>query len=405
MHGTIALKGLGCPCSSSRQLQLESSIDELHGGAWDALVRDQDLYFQRRYLRGVQRGGPAEVQHRYALFSQDGQPVGVACFQVVRFVGPSVDPLLQDSPLARWVVRAAGLDDGPLSLPVIVCGSTFNCGETGFHFAPQVSAQQALRHLAGALRRIRREQRASGALFKEFVPSSGPLAGNLPRAGYTELPTGGRMVLTLDPGWASFDDYLGSLKSKFRVKARRAYAKSRTLHVRPLDTAELQLYRVRMERLYAGVLDKAGYSLGRVGMGSLVQLRASLDSEMVVWGYFLHQELVGFMTAFQVGDSLDAHLVGFDYNENHAHSIYPRMLYDYLQIAIERGLSRVNYGRTAEQIKSTLGAEPVPTRCYLRHDNPLLNPFLGMITRSISSAEPALRQPFKAAVVAERRAA
>ena len=115
----------------------------------------------------------------------------------------------------------------------------------------------------------------------------------------------------------------------------------------------------------------------------------------MVQGYFLDGELVGFLSAFVLGDTLDAHVVGIDYAHNRAHGIYPRMLVDFLQLGLARGVSRIDYGRTAEEIKSTLGARPVPTQVYLRHDNVLVNPVLGRVAQAWRPEVPVLRAPFK----------
>lgn len=398
-----------CQSGLGDRVDLAESIDDLDAEAWDTVVSQRGLYFQRAYLRGVEAGAKGDVEHRYAVFTRDGRPRGVACFQIARFVGPSLAPILGGCSATRAAAWVAGLDGDALSAPVLVCGSTFNCAETGFAFTPEVGPREASYLISTAIRRILAEQpfhrRSLGVLFKEFGSRANPVAAELPRGGYTEISSGPKMVLELDEAWSSWDDYLRALKSKFRVKAKRAYSKSARLEVRDLSAEDLWEHRTRMRTLLAGVVDNATYRLGAIDIDSLHALRSSLDDEMVVRGYFLEGELVGFLTGFVVGDTLDAHVVGIDYDENHAHAIYPRLLCDYLRIALERGLARVDYGRTAEEIKSTLGASPVPTRCYLRHNNLVLNPLVGLVTRNIDLPTPTLRHPFKASVVASRRAA
>jgi hypothetical protein len=194
------------------------------------------------------------------------------------------------------------------------------------------------------------------------------------------------------------------LKSKFRVKAKRAYAKSRQLVVRPLDADDIVRYQPRLQQLHAEVVGQAGFRLDGGCVGAFAPLRRSLGSSFVVHGYFLDDELVGYLTAFVRPGRLDAHSVGFDYALNREHSIYPRMLYDYLRIAMERGLGMVDYGRTAQEIKSTVGAVPVPTRSWVRHRSEWINPVLGWLLEGIEPEVQPQRQPFKA-VAAARSAA
>ncbi|MBW2264221.1 MAG: GNAT family N-acetyltransferase [Deltaproteobacteria bacterium] len=376
-------------------VRMHHSIREVDPVAWDRVVSGRSLMMQRATLEAIERGSPGNREHRHAVFSRDGKPIGVACFEIARFEGPTIEPMLGESAAARLAARVAGLG-GQLSFDLLVCGSTFSCGEHGFAFVPDAHPREALTSLYEAIRRIRRECRhVAGMLFKEFDLTSGPLPGMLDDRGFSEIPMGAKMVLDLDPSWDSFEGYLVCLKSKFRIKAKRARTKSRNLRVADLGLDDLVRHRTRLESLRDAVIEKATYRLGGVNVGSLIELRRALSDEFVIRGYWLGDDLVGFMTGFVDGGTLDAHTVGFDYRLNRDHSIYPRMLVDYLEIAIDRGLARVNYGRTAEEIKSTLGAAPVPTRCYVRHRSHVVNPMLPLVARYIRPEEFTQRRPFK----------
>ena len=54
----------------------------------------------------------------------------------------------------------------------------------------------------------------------------------------------------------------------------------------------------------------------------------------------------------------DAHFIGIDYSKNKEFAIYPRILNDYVRLGIETKSNQINLGRTASEIKSTLGAKP-----------------------------------------------
>ena len=84
------------------------------------------------------------------------------------------------------------------------------------------------------------------------------------------------------------------------------------------------------------------------------------------------------------------------YDLNHKHAIYQRMLYDYVSLAIENKSTELRFGRTAEEIKSTIGAEPVAMSLYIRHKNHITNKILKPIFASIKPSEFELRRPFKA---------
>lgn len=380
---------LRCPFAPEIELSLHEGLDELEPAAWDALVAHRGLYLQRRFLEPLDRGCE-EV--RYAAFRKEHRLLGVARFERARFTGPSVLPLLGEGEWARWAARSVGLDK-PVQTWAWICGSAFFGCEHGFAFSDELDRGEALQLLRRALSELQRDAPAPNLLFKEFLGEA-PLP--LSELGCAEMQGGHRMVLELDPAWGSYDDYLASLRSKFRVKARRADSMSAALHVRELELAELWVHQERVQELLDQVCAKADYQLGCVSVASITALRARLGPELHLRGYFLDGRLVGFLSAFERGDTLDAHLVGLDYSVARQHGIYPRMLVDFLRIGLERGLERIDYGRAAEDIKSTLGARPVPTTVFLRHRNALVNPVLGLVARSVRLDEPKLRAPFKA---------
>ncbi len=392
---------LGFEVPGGHTVEVYGTVASLPAGAWDAVASGGTLFLQRPFLSALEGGSLAggTGEGRYALFFAEGRPVGIACFQITEFVGRPISDLLANaSPLAARAARALDVVRAPYRLGVIVCGSTFMAGEHGFRFLPGTDPDATIQSLAATVERLFAEpegSRVPGVLFKEFYPDSDPLARRLERHGYCELPSEPTLLLRLDPAWRTFDDYLAALSSKFRVKANRAYAKSAQLVERPLSLDDVVRLRPELNRLFRAVIDRADFSMSCPGIAGIESLRRELGEELVLRGYFLAGELVGFMSGLIDGDRLEAHLVGFDYGLNREHSIYPRMLYDYIRVALDRGLDSVNFGRTAGEIKTTVGAVPVQMTSYARHRRPTVNRLVPALARAIALPAFAVRRPFK----------
>lgn len=394
----------GCPLTRRRKpkgpkISLRRSIEEIDAPRWDGLAEGHGLFLQRSFLGAMEASSSEDQSPRYALFEdEEGHARGIACFQIARFQGQPLGALLACRARAFFTRRLKVLRD-PLSYWLIVCGNPSITGEHGFVFDDGVEEAWAIKGLMSAARQIQEEQESLGRrvalLIKDLLPGAESIAEHLPKHGFADLHTEPSMILSLDEGWGSMDDYLQALTSKFRVKARRAFSKSKALEVRPLSPEDLEGLSKRIDQLYHGVVERAGFRLGEFSAESLKRLQLQLKDRFILLGYFLGEQLVGFLSGFVNDDSLEAHLVGIDYKINRAHGIYPRMLYDYLKIALERRLSQVHYGRTAQEIKSTLGAVPVPTRCFVRHSCPAFNAFLPLLARSINPGEFPTRRPFK----------
>ncbi|WP_294240397.1 hypothetical protein [uncultured Chryseobacterium sp.] len=115
-----------------------------------------------------------------------------------------------------------------------------------------------------------------------------------------------------------------------------------------------------------------------------------------VFGYFSDQKLIGFYTLILNNDDVDTYFLGYDKEIQKENQIYLNMLLDMAGFAIDHQFKRILFGRTALEIKSTIGAEPVEIFGLIRHTYSAINPFMKNIFPSLSpKTEWIQRHPFK----------
>ncbi len=61
------------------------------------------------------------------------------------------------------------------------------------------------------------------------------------------------------------------------------------------------------------------------------------------------------------------------------------MLYEYIRIGISKKLKTINFGRTASEIKSSVGAIPQDLTMYLRHKKTIKNKILKLFLHKSST--------------------
>lgn len=125
-------------------------------------------------------------------------------------------------------------------------------------------------------------------------------------------------------------------------------------------------------------------------------MKAAYNEKFIVKAYFYNNQIVGFLSALLNHSSLDAHFIGLNYDLNKTHAIYPRILNDYIRLGIENGVKSINLGRTASEIKTTVGATPVELRCYIKHKNPLINRLIKPLFKQVHVKSFKQHFPFKA---------
>ena len=375
-------------------------IDEVPELVWGSLSEADNVYFTKPYLKAFEVHNAHRIQFFYLVVYNGNEPISIATIQVLEFDFVAADFTSN----ANAFIQRASFCLGNLIkrnyVKIMICGSAFLSGEHGIYIKPNEDKKLVLVQLIKGIQAIINANRylekwVDIILLKDFITKSLPIANNLKKHNYSPVQVDPNMVLTLNPEWNEFDDYLSSFKSKFRVKAKKAYKTSSDLVAKDFTSEDVKYYKKELKKLYYNVKDKSSFNPETLNIATYVSLKEVLKEDFIIRGYFLEDTLVGFMSGVVSQNSLDAHYVGIDYDLNKKHAIYSRMLYDYVKIGIERKLGSINFGRTAGEIKSTLGAVPEELTCYVRHKKSVANFLFKPFIRKIKPSVFEQRFPFK----------
>ena len=283
-------------------------------------------------------------------------------------------------------------------LKILISGNTFVSGEHGIFIKKNQNKKIIIKELAKAILHFvnaNKKLKIDAFLLKDFRNKSLFISNELRDYNYHPFSVEQNMILKLDKSWHVFDDYLGSMKTKFRVKARKAFLRSTDIKIENVTLENIDDQLPKMTALYKKVVDNADFNLGNFNLNSFKDLKKNLGSNYILKTYWLDDNIVGFISGVINQKSLDAHFVGINYELNKEHAIYQRMLYDYIEIGIEKKLNRINFGRTASEIKSSVGAVPQDLTMYIRHKKSITNKILKLFLQRIQPTPFQQKFPFK----------
>jgi hypothetical protein len=201
-------------------------------------------------------------------------------------------------------------------------------------------------------------------LVKDFFESKETNRNN--QFGYTKAEIDPNMILELAADWTSFDDYLDSLKAKYRVNYRRAIKLLGDVKSIELDLEGLEKYSPVMHELYANIADNANFNLFQLPEKYFVTLKRNLGQLFNVVGFFKNDKMIGFFSYTDNSNHIDAHFLGFDPEDNIKSQLYLNMLYKLTEVAILKRKKTLILSRTAIEIKSSVGAKPFDMVCYFK---------------------------------------
>lgn len=375
-------------------------VNEIPNQVWDDFSEVSNVYFSKPYLKSFEEFNSQRIQFFYIIISKDNEAISIATIQVLEFDFMGSDFTSNSN---QFVQKVSDKLSGVLKrnyVKIMICGSIFLSGEHGIYIKPTEDKKLVLEHIVKGIQAIVNANKylkkwVDIILLKDFITASLPITNNLKQYNYTPIQVDPNMVLTLNSDWKNFEDYLAAFKSKFRVKAKKAYKTSSNLVVKDFSANDINSYKKELVTLYDNVKAKASFNPEALNLSTYSDLKNVLKNNFIFKGYFLDGKLVGFMTGVINNSVLDAHYVGINYDLNKKHAIYSRMLYDYVTIGIQRQVREINFGRTAGEIKSTLGAVPQELTCYIRHKksvaNFLFKPFLKKVKPTVFEQ----RFPFK----------
>ena len=387
-------------------VQYFSSVNEITDAIWQQLGCTQNLYFNPKYLEAIQQCNEQIYCSYVVLFNNNQQAIAFATIQVVDFYLDSVQNDMQS--VIEWfkcMGRKLHLLSPEKPFKILTCGNTFVSGEHGIFIEQTQDKKQVVDELAKAIVQYAKttlNNSVDAFMMKDFRNDSLFITDTLKEENYYSFNVEPNMILKLEAHWTNFEDYLAAMKTKFRVKAKRAIKQSDSLRIENITIDSIDELLPKMTSLYKTVSTKASFNLGDFNLDTYKHLKQNLGDAYIIRAYFLHDNLVGFMSGILNKDTLDAHFVGIDYAFNKTYAIYQRMLYDYVILGIQEKVSYINFGRTASEIKSSVGAIPQDLTIYLRHKKTIPNKFLRLFLNKIKPTEFKLNMPFKESQLIEK---
>jgi len=366
-------------------------IDEVPNEVWQDLNCSNNIYYTPEFLRAFELAND-DIEFNYIFILKNDKAVAFANTQIVTIGVETITQNIKMSQKLRGIVNNMFCKN---RIRVLFCGNVFLSGEYGTFLKkgePKVSTFKAI---GQAVEKLYRCKPLQSIFIKDFEDNSLYITDHLKAFDYASMHVEPNMIIHLKSEWNSFEIYTNALKSKYRVKVNRADAKSKVLHAKFFTKADISFYRDELQSLYQNTIDNADFNAQILNLDTYVNLKDTYNDVFYVKGYFFNNKLVGFLSAMKNHTNLDAHFIGIDYSNNKEFAIYPRILNDYVRLGISTKSSQINLGRTASDIKSTLGAQPRTLTCYCKHKYYLPNQILKPFIKNVKIKSFKQHQPFK----------
>ncbi|WP_297514133.1 GNAT family N-acetyltransferase [Flavobacterium sp.] len=380
---------------SDLHFTLYTSLDSLPA-SWDTVAHD-NAFLQTPYLRVLEESAPTNMQCFFIGIYEKETLIGVALAQYL-----DISKLYSFGERQHCIkTKVRNFAFRRLARHVLFIGNTMITGQNGYTFVKPLAPEDLsslLRDMADELMAHFKKQgtRIHLVSFKDFYTEESQALGSSGFRSLFHFSVQPNMIFRLLPSWQNRQDYVADLQKKYRDQYKRAQKKGTGITYYEMDLPMIQTYEEEMYALYHHVALNAPFNTFFLAKNHFYVFKKQCGDRFKVFGYFLGDKLIGFHTLLLNGQTLETYFLGYDAAHQKERMLYLNMLYRMTAFGIENQFQRIIFGRTALEIKSSIGAEPIPMFGFMRHTQPLVQKVL---PRLFENLEPPTRweqrHPFK----------
>jgi len=341
---------------------------------WDSIAQ-ANIFLSAKYLQVLESAAPANMKCQYiGIFNQE-ELIGIALAQFID-LSHLESYGERDKKLKTWVRNYLF---SQFSSKLLFIGNNMLSGQNAFAVKNQTNIPEILQTLKQAAFEINQHSKNHLTSFKDFMPSDLP---NFDQAvfkkdlKFTSQPN---MIFEINPLWIEEEDYVKALTKKYRDQYKRSRNKASGIEKKKLMLEDIEDQQEIIYDLYLHVAEHAPFNTFYLPKNHFYMLKEKLKDDFMLYGYFIDGKLIGFNTLIKNGKSLDTYFLGYDEKIQKEKMLYLNMLYDMIACGISLKFKNIIFGRTALEIKSSVGAIDTPMFGFMRHSQPLINQFLGLI--------------------------
>jgi len=368
---------------------------------WNSLAADKNA-LHTSYLSVLETVDLKDIQNIYVIYKYNEEAIGITFFQKLFFTGAALTPYLPqpNNFIRKQFFNLVAKITAVIKGYILVAGNLLLTGDGGFNFNQNFSPQIVSNLLKAAgdyIIATAKTHKIQLSILTDFtaVYANEAVSKTLCKAcSYNMFEADPNLVLDISR-WTSFEGYKQALTSKYRVRLKKVLKESSNLERFEINLANFETHSNTINILYQNVMDRIPFKMAVVNADYFKLLLQGLNGKFKIYGYLLNSKLVGFITAFTENELYEVHLIGLDYSISSSNRLYNRILYDMIELGIEGNFKTISFGRTANEIKSTIGAVPERMICYMKHRNFLLNQFTGLVLKVFKPQPWQQRHPFK----------
>lgn len=356
-----------------------------------------NIFLSKEYLQIIEKSAPENMICHFIGIFHDTELIGIALCQFLDL--NQLQSFGERDKCIKTMVRNFIFRN--FSSHILIIGNNMLTGQNAFAISKKAEPTKIIQALNKASEELKNHFKSIGkkihlTTIKDFSTEEIDVF-NIPEfKDYLKFSTQPNMTFPIRENWKREQDYIDALSKKYRDQYKRTRKKALGIEKRKMHLDEIIANEAVIYDLYFHVAQNASFNTFFLAKNHFRIFKEKLKDKFLFYGYFLDEKLIGFNTLIKNGTVLDTYFLGYDDSVQREKMLYLNMLYDMVAYSINKGFKEIVLARTALEIKSSVGAEPIKMYGLMKHSNFFINKKLGYFFKYL---EPETiwkeRNPFK----------
>jgi len=369
-----------------------NNIQDIDEKKWNDLVPASRFFLSYDYLSTLEKSNQ-EMEFRYlVLVDNEMRYLGICYFQIVAFRGEMLYKYVSNAKKLIKLILEKSLS--LIDSKIIALGNLIFTCESGVYFCDEINEMDKRVYVQEMISKVEEPYscKTVGILISEELNSE-----NYPfykKSGFEIFEVENKMIYKAAP-YENFESYQNALTSKYRIRKNKIYKLNEHTEVIAIDKSNFGLFENEIQKLFNNVLDRSKFKLMNLNSNYFKKFLEQEPNVFKLEGYLIQNQLVGFISYFEFEQDIEVHYLGLDYQKNEQYKLYNFILYKMIEKGYDHQKKMVCLSRTAQEIKSTLGAKPVKVYNYLKVNNSVVNKLVPLFLEKLKPEVWQERNPFK----------
>ena len=356
--------------AGSIRVKVARKVEEIPRGEWDSVF--PPCLENYAFFKSIDESAFDQFSFYYIIVYEDGIPVGATSCFLMEF---PLDMIVQ-GPLKGLLDGIKKLLPGIFAPKVLMCGMPMAQGRMGI----AAKNGKALDMICERMEKIAEEEKASLVIFKDFSHAYDEQLRPLYRKGFIRIAS--LPSTDMEVRFDSFEEYLKTLSRVSREGIRRKFKQVDGKVPIEMEAVDALDEGVSSEAyaLYLQTFHRQDMGMEKVPRDFFRNVARNMPGGVKFFLWRIQGRLVAFAFCL-IGDGhfIDYYL-GFDYSVSYQYHLYFVRFRDLMKWCIAAGMRKYEMGVTSYETKRRLGFDFIPLYFYMKHRNPLINPFFKLGT-------------------------